>query len=183
MSLQGLISLLDFKNLQRNEPVGQQTSRSLVKPIRLENSLTQCFLVHQFAAKRQKEHQMKRFITSISTTLGLVLALAVIGCNGHTTESRSARQSVQSAGSDWASQFDGRTSYLDDESTTLVAKHTAAKSSFRPLVAENGSYYGQLNANGVPKTVNVRSYHRKDGTYVRGHYRSKPYSNPPRRRR
>jgi hypothetical protein len=45
-------------------------------------------------------------------------------------------------------------------------------------VAENGSYYGELNKNGVPKTVPVRGYYRKDGTYVRGHYRSPPGSNP-----
>lgn len=44
----------------------------------------------------------------------------------------------------------------------------------QPRVAENGSYYGQLNDAGVPKTVHVRGYYHKDGTYVRGHYRSKP---------
>jgi hypothetical protein len=42
-----------------------------------------------------------------------------------------------------------------------------------PFVAENGSYYGELNENGISKTVYVRGYYRKDGTYVRGHYRSK----------
>jgi hypothetical protein len=46
-------------------------------------------------------------------------------------------------------------------------------------VAENGSYYGELNANGVPKTVHVDGYTRKDGTYVRGYYRSAPNSNTP----
>jgi hypothetical protein len=50
-------------------------------------------------------------------------------------------------------------------------------------VAENGSYYGQSNVNGVPKTVAVGGYYRKDGTYVRGHYRSAPGSNPPSTRR
>ncbi len=49
-----------------------------------------------------------------------------------------------------------------------------------PGVAENGSYYGELNANGVPKTVHVNGYYRKDGTYVRGYYRSPPNTNPPR---
>jgi hypothetical protein len=43
-----------------------------------------------------------------------------------------------------------------------------------PFVAENGSYYGQPNQYGVPKTVPVQGYFRKDGTYVRGHYRSAP---------
>ena len=47
-------------------------------------------------------------------------------------------------------------------------------------VAENGSYYGEGNVNGVPKTVYVNGYTRKDGTYVRGYYRSPPNSNPPR---
>jgi hypothetical protein len=45
---------------------------------------------------------------------------------------------------------------------------------FAPLDAENGSYYGQPNQYGVPKTVHVNGYYRKDGTYVRGHYRSAP---------
>ena len=43
-----------------------------------------------------------------------------------------------------------------------------------PGVAENGSYFGQPNKVGIPKTVPVRGYWRKDGTYVRGHYRSRP---------
>lgn len=47
-----------------------------------------------------------------------------------------------------------------------------------PIVAENGSYYGEPNDNGVPKTVFVQGYYRKDGTYVRSHFRSPPYSNP-----
>jgi len=48
-------------------------------------------------------------------------------------------------------------------------------SSRRPHVAENGSYYGQVSTNtGRAKTVHVRGYYRKDGTYVRGHYRSPP---------
>jgi hypothetical protein len=47
-------------------------------------------------------------------------------------------------------------------------------------VAENGSYYGELNANGVPKTVSVQGYTRSDGTYVRGYYRSAPGTNPAR---
>lgn len=44
--------------------------------------------------------------------------------------------------------------------------------------AENGSYYGELNKNGVPKTVLVNGYTRSDGTYVRGYYRSAPGTNP-----
>ena len=49
------------------------------------------------------------------------------------------------------------------------------------LCAENGSCYGDPNVNGVPKTVHVNGYYRKDGTYVRGHYRSAPGTNPPKR--
>lgn len=50
-----------------------------------------------------------------------------------------------------------------------------APPAYKPNVAENGSYYGQPNAYGVPKTVHVSGYFRKDGTYVRGHYRSRPH--------
>jgi hypothetical protein len=43
-----------------------------------------------------------------------------------------------------------------------------------PGIAENGSYYGQISENtGRPKTVHVDGYYRRDGTYVRSHYRSK----------
>lgn len=44
-----------------------------------------------------------------------------------------------------------------------------------PPVEENESYYGQISEDtGRPKTVHVRGYYRKDGTYVRSHYRSSP---------
>ncbi len=46
--------------------------------------------------------------------------------------------------------------------------------------AENGSYYGEPNQNGVPKTVLVQGYTRSDGTYVQGYYRSAPGTNPTR---
>jgi hypothetical protein len=42
-------------------------------------------------------------------------------------------------------------------------------------VAENGSYFGEPNQYGVPKTVHVNHYFRSDGTYVRSHYRSPPH--------
>lgn len=41
-------------------------------------------------------------------------------------------------------------------------------------VAGNGSYYGQISSQtGLPKTTYVRSYTRRDGTYVQAHYRSR----------
>lgn len=41
--------------------------------------------------------------------------------------------------------------------------------------AENGSCYGDISATtGRPRTVHVGGYYRRDGTYVRGHYRSRP---------
>jgi len=42
-----------------------------------------------------------------------------------------------------------------------------------PQCAENGSCFGDTSSTtGRPKTTHVRGYTRKDGTYVRGHYRS-----------
>jgi hypothetical protein len=42
-----------------------------------------------------------------------------------------------------------------------------------PGCAENGSCFGDTsNINGMPKTNHINGYFRKDGTYVRGHYRS-----------
>jgi hypothetical protein len=41
--------------------------------------------------------------------------------------------------------------------------------------AENGSCYGDISsATDRAKTVAVGGYYRRDGTYVRGHYRSRP---------
>lgn len=52
----------------------------------------------------------------------------------------------------------------------------SAASPAQPLgsgCAENGSCYGDVsNINGMPKTNHVNGYFRRDGTYVRGHYRS-----------
>jgi hypothetical protein len=49
------------------------------------------------------------------------------------------------------------------------------KTAEHPLVAENGSSYGEISKDtGRPKDVYVNGYYRKDGTYVRGHYRSSP---------
>jgi hypothetical protein len=64
---------------------------------------------------------------------------------------------------------------LDAEINALLK---ALLTSVGAPVAENGSYYGELNNNGVPKTVLVNGYTRSDGTYVRGYYRSAPGTNP-----
>jgi hypothetical protein len=61
---------------------------------------------------------------------------------------------------------------IDSPSTAARPKYVAPS-----RIAENGSSYGQPNANGVPKSVKVEGYFRSDGTYVRGHYRSAPGSN------
>lgn len=71
------------------------------------------------------------------------------------------------------------------DSLRATASPSSSTRAFAPIdadqlqrYAENGSYFGQLNQNGVPKTVEVGGYYRTDGTYVRGHFRSPPYSNP-----
>lgn len=51
---------------------------------------------------------------------------------------------------------------------------TAPTPSSLGACAENGSCYGDVSTTtGRAKTVPVQGYYRKDGTYVRGHYRSK----------
>lgn len=70
---------------------------------------------------------------------------------------------------------DSRTLYQPaPKAPTPTTALRPAPPAYKPHVAENGSYYGQPNDYGVPKTVHVSGYYRKDGTYVRGHYRSKP---------
>jgi len=62
--------------------------------------------------------------------------------------------------------------------TQISALLNALLNSVSPSVAENGSYYGEPNKNGVPKTVLVNGYTRSNGTYVQGYYRSAPGTNP-----
>jgi hypothetical protein len=64
--------------------------------------------------------------------------------------------------------------------TQLNALFKALLTSVGSPVAENGSYYGEPNKNGVPKTVLVNGYTRSNGTYVQGYYRSAPGTNPVR---
>ena len=64
-------------------------------------------------------------------------------------------------------------SYLNSPAGTNYPSNSAYNNS-KPSVAENGSYYGEQSAlTGKPKKIHVRGYYRKNGTYVRGHYRSR----------
>lgn len=74
-------------------------------------------------------------------------------------------------------------SYTRSNGTVVASHFRAPPESYYLLVrepvysngAENGSYYGQVSdSTGRPKTVYVNGYYRKDGTYVRSHYRSTP---------
>jgi hypothetical protein len=57
-------------------------------------------------------------------------------------------------------------------SSTLTFPSTATAPRFG--CEENGSCYGDISpSTWKPKTVHVQGYFRKDGTYVRGHYRSR----------
>jgi len=62
----------------------------------------------------------------------------------------------------------------------LNASLKALLTSVGSPVAENGSYYGEPNRNGIPKTVLVNGYTRSNGIYVQGYYRSAPGTNPVR---
>lgn len=45
---------------------------------------------------------------------------------------------------------------------------------YKPICAENGTCYGDISdKTGRSKTTYVKGYTKKDGTYVRGHYRSR----------
>lgn len=70
-----------------------------------------------------------------------------------------------------------RLNKADDLDEFLMTKELfpARPGEYKPSIAENGSYFGEISKNtGRPKTVHIKGYYRKDGTYVRGHYRSKP---------
>jgi len=72
----------------------------------------------------------------------------------------------------------GKSPVVVPNSETPITKNTQASGYSAGTCAPNGSCYGDLNANGVPKTVDVQGYYRKDGTHVQGYYRSAPGSNP-----
>lgn len=65
-----------------------------------------------------------------------------------------------------------------DGAATVIASTTSSAPASVPIprysCAANGSCYGDISAaTGRPKTVEVHGYTRRDGTYVRGYYRSK----------
>lgn len=114
--------------------------------------------------------------------------------DGPWTRYAEARQAHENGSSDWRSRAEPIGDEGADGSFTAIPvsdRTTPATSSEWPAtrieprpslrtgrhVAENGSWYGQPNAYGVPKTVFVNGYYRRDGTYVRGHYRSAPGSS------
>src|SRR5690242_16434061 len=109
-----------------------------------------------------------------------ILMLSVF-CSGF-GQSSSYRRNLQACLNGWSTCDH---SNLTADEATRVAKVVPAfgssvSSSVVPGTTENGSYYGEPNKNGVPKTVYVHGYFRRDGTYVRSHYRSAPGTNPSR---
>lgn len=60
------------------------------------------------------------------------------------------------------------------ELAELQSRNISVGWSYTPRVAENGSYYGQIsNVTYRPRTIYVSGYYRRDGTYVRSHFRSR----------
>lgn len=101
-----------------------------------------------------------------------VILLVVGGCLAGGRDSSTTRSSYRQP---HYKSYDAPT-YRSPSTYTPPKTYSSTKTyPTRRGVAENGSYYGEISeATGRPKTVRVRGYYRKDGTYVRGHYRSKP---------
>jgi hypothetical protein len=79
----------------------------------------------------------------------------------------------EKAGNQCVSIFGG-SSNSGYSSATSSSSPTYQSQPRAPSCAENGSCYGDVSTTtGRAKTVPVQGYYRKDGTYVRGHYRSK----------
>ena len=78
----------------------------------------------------------------------------------------------QKSGNQCVSSFSGIANAENTNTTT--APPTTYTSPTATSCAENGSCYGDVSPlTGRPKTVPVQGYFRSNGTYVRGHYRSK----------
>ncbi len=67
-----------------------------------------------------------------------------------------------------------KNSYKPPQQQLYQEKNVKHPYTHQPFIAENGSYRGQISerTNRLKNTY-VHGYKRKDGTYVRGHYRSK----------
>jgi len=88
-------------------------------------------------------------------------------CGGNSAYTRPGGNSPTCYGTSTATKASYEPSYQTPTQPTY-------KPAFRSC-AENGSCYGDIStATGRAKTVSVGGYFRKDGTYVRGHYRSAP---------
>ena len=64
------------------------------------------------------------------------------------------------------------TEQLKDVNLTTYTPRTYTPRTYTPRTYTPRTYTPIYNS--LPKTVPVRGYYRKDGTYVRGHYRSAP---------
>ena len=66
-------------------------------------------------------------------------------------------------------------SYAEPTLAPAAPSYASETGAARMGCGENGSCYGDISAaTGRPRTVYVRGYTRRDGTYVRSHYRSRP---------
>lgn len=81
-------------------------------------------------------------------------------------------QTTKSGGIEFSLPLDGSLSDATDEETITEGRQSSWQR------APDG---GAAPATGGPRTVHVRAYYRKDGTYVRSHYRSPPGSGRSRR--
>lgn len=112
------------------------------------------------------------------------------GCDARALSGPEAKKVAAPARARSLPSCDHRLHGCDRASLTAADKVSASKpesvgdqSTVPEACAENGSCYGDLStATGRPKTVHVNGYFRKDGTYVRGYYRSPPRSGSGRRR-
>ena len=100
----------------------------------------------------------------------VLLLLAVGGCTQTSSSSGKLGYGCSNPDSSGCSQ----SLYVGSGSKDTEVSGRASTLSATSGCAENGSCYGDISSTtGAPKTVPVKGYYRKDGTYVRGHYRSK----------
>ena len=134
-----------------------------------------CLVACELVAQAQ---QPDLSVLNSDDRISLELACVIDKGNGPAAYHACVRKQLQAMSGSSLPDRSGLNS--DDRTSRPDATKTASPptTSGTGLCAENGSCYGDPNATGVPKTVHVNGYYRKDGTYVRGHYRSAPGTNP-----
>jgi hypothetical protein len=153
-----------------SSPPGTEPIEEWQRLVRAEPELKQAGRLLRTIKRKSRYRPVVEFFKDEVSTRLRVITKTRAGLKAIAKQYRTAEAGRQ-RGSAWSASASSTTPVMAPPATTPSIYAPPAASDYR--CAENGSCYGDPSAlTGRPKTVEVQGYYRKDGTYVRGHYRS-----------